>query len=193
MSVASLRLFIAIDLNEDVRRELDRLSNELARVIPNRAVNWIPSDNFHLTVKFLGNTSPHLLEPIARKLNQVAHATSEFDMSLQSIGVFPNFARARVLWIGIPDPTSQLATLAKSLDFELSELGFVPESRVYVPHLTIAKLRQTPRNLEQVLEPYFTRSFGQVEVDRLRLYQSTVSSKGSTYELLREFSLKIKS
>ncbi|OFZ03084.1 MAG: 2'-5' RNA ligase [Bdellovibrionales bacterium GWC1_52_8] len=186
MPVASLRLFVAVDLSNEVRDEIEKLSREVELALHSRNIRWVPSDKFHLTLKFIGTTAPDLLEPISKKIESITKDRTEFLMNVQGMGVFPGPARARILWVGIENREHQLSDVAGALDRELVELGIAPEARPYVPHLTIAKF-QNPAHVDRMIEPYLQRQMGTVSVDRLRLYQSRLEGKGSVYELLREF------
>jgi 2'-5' RNA ligase len=93
-----LRLFIALPLPHEVEIELDRLLTVLRPKGPE--VKWVPPNNIHLTVKFLGDTEEKLVDKIKVALDEVAAGYQPFDTTIDQIGGFPNLNRPRVIWIG---------------------------------------------------------------------------------------------
>jgi len=127
----TLRTFIAVPLSKAVTQELDKLQRRLMRSCPARAVRWVPAENIHLTVHFLGDILPERIEPIKEALTVVARNVPPFPFTAGQLGAFPNMNRPRVVWVGISDTASWLALLHEAVDvaFSASRGGSHPISR----------------------------------------------------------------
>jgi 2'-5' RNA ligase len=132
----SQRLFVGVEIPEWAK---DVVANAIA---PWRErfpqARWAPRENWHLTVKFLGATSPRLLAWVPEQVASVAATTAPFPARVRGIGSFPSATRARVLWAGIDDPRGALTPLAGRLDVALAP-EFAPERRAFAAHLTVAR------------------------------------------------------
>jgi RNA 2',3'-cyclic 3'-phosphodiesterase len=98
----------------------------------------MPEDRWHVTVKFLGPTSPGLMAWVPQAVAEAAATVPPFTARLTALGAFPSTRRARVLWAGLDDGKGRMGDLARTLDVALSP-GFPPESRAFHPHLTVAR------------------------------------------------------
>jgi 2'-5' RNA ligase len=174
-----LRLFIAIDIPEDVRALVADRVAPLRERLPR--ARWVPSANQHVTLKFLGSTWPRLVERVTRAAGEVAAGHLPFETRVAELGAFPSSRRARVLWVGLEDPSGRLGAIAGDLDRALAD-EFRPETRAFTPHLTVARF-DPPVPLEaelggiDVVSPLFA-------VDRLVLYRSHLQRPAPVYEPL---------
>jgi 2'-5' RNA ligase len=181
-----LRLFIACDIPGDVKAALATAIEPYRERVPAR---WSRQDGWHMTLKFLGTTWPRLLEEVRGASTTAAAETKPFESALTEIGVFASPTRTRVVWAGLADPDGRFAAIAGRLD-ELLEDSFLPETREFTPHLTLARINP-PRNIREFAPELVglsvaSRSF---PVDALTLYQSHLSPRGATYEPLEHFPL----
>ena len=176
-----LRLFVAVDVPDDIRAEVAGALTPLRERIPE--ARWPPERNWHVTVKFLGRTWPRLVEWVTEAVGDVASAAAPFRTSVAGLGAFPSLRRARVVWAGLDDAGGALASLAAALDEALAD-EFAPEARTFSPHLTVARLK-TPAPLGE-LPPLAGRPF---DVDRIVLYRSRLQRPAPVYEALGEFRL----
>ena len=154
-------------------------------------VSWVKRGNIHLTLKFLGDIRTNQIESINSVLQSVAESHSSFNMSLSGIGVFPDFRRPRVVWIGITNGAEQSIQLAEDISNSLQPLGFPPEKRGFTPHLTLARIRR-PVNLQDVsgkFNQYETLDIPTLKVDQIVFIRSQLHPQGSIYTPLRKFSL----
>ena len=177
-----LRLFVAVDVPEDVKASLTEAIAPFRDRIP--GARWTRQVGWHVTLKFLGSTWPRLVEPVKEAVGEAAGSAAPFRAELTELGAFPSARRARVLWAGLSDPDGRFASVVTSLDGLLEE-DFQPEKRAFTPHLTVARL-QTPRALDEFVPEFAglgvsSRAF---DVGALVLYQSHLSRQGSTYEPL---------
>ena len=179
-----LRLFVAVDLPEDVHAAVDRSAEPLHERFP--GARWVPSANQHVTLKFLGSTWPRLVEWVSGSVEGVAASHAAFETRVTGLGAFPSPRRARVLWTGLDDPDGRLAAIARSLDSAL-EREFVPEKRSFTPHLTIARF-DPPVILGESLETVTVES-RLFSIDHLTVYRSHLRRPAPVYEVLASFEL----
>ena len=138
---AQIRTFVAIDISDEARSNLDEVIDELKPRVA--GVKWVRSKGIHLTLKFLGNVPESMISSIGSVLEETSGRVKPFDVSVNSLGAFPNPRRARVIWVGLDEPTGNLSALAKNIDRGMETLGFEPESREFRPHLTIGRVRKS--------------------------------------------------
>jgi RNA 2',3'-cyclic 3'-phosphodiesterase len=178
-----LRLFVAADVPDEVLSQLD---DAIAPMRGQLRGKWVPSNNWHLTMKFLGSTYPRLVDWVVETVRAVTTEHEPFETSLTGLGAFPSERRARVLWAGLDDPEARFADVAGSLDEALSR-EFKTEKRAFTAHLTVARF-DPPVRLADRLEA--VRVGGEsFPVDRLVLYRSHLQRPAPRYEPLREFPL----
>jgi 2'-5' RNA ligase len=180
----SLRLFVAFDVSTEAAEEVSRAIDPWVSAFPR--ARWVPRENWHVTLKFLGQTWPRLEGWVRERVAGVAAAAAPVATGLTTLGSFPSRGRARVLWAGIDDEQGGLARLAAALDHALVR-EFRPETRAFSPHLTVAR-SDPPIRLPS--------SFGEVglgpvafSVDRVVLFRSHLRRPAPRYEPLQAFPL----
>src|SRR5688572_9747027 len=140
-----LRLFVAVDLPEEVRETLTTMQQGLA------GARWVSRAQMHLTLHFLGEVSEETAERIHTALASVQ--ADAFMMALRSTGTFPPKGAARVLWAGI-EANPALTALHAAAGEALKQTGYQPEDRPYSPHITLARFKEAPSalTLQQYLD-----------------------------------------
>jgi 2'-5' RNA ligase len=177
-----LRLFVAVDVPDDVRSSVAAAVEPLHERFPH--ARWSPPNNWHLTLKFLGRTPPRLEDWVAGSVERVAERSAPFEISVLGLGAFPSARRSRVLWAGLADPRARLAEVAALLDAGLAS-EFEPEKRAFTPHLTVARF-DPPLSVGEELPEVATRTF---VVRQLVLYRSRLGRPAPVYEAMRSFPL----
>jgi 2'-5' RNA ligase len=136
---ASWRLFLAVRLDPDVQR---LVAEEIAALTAEGwPVRWVQPETSHLTLHFLGETERERAELVRLALPDVVAAHAAFDLRTATLGVFPNFRRPRVLWLGLHGPVHRLQTLQKDVGGALQGLGFTVGDEPYHPHITLGRVR----------------------------------------------------
>src|SRR5262249_769061 len=118
----TFRSFVAVELSPEIRRDLGRLRTRLDT--GQRGVKFAPTDNLHLTIKFLGDVPETDLGEIGRRLSCVTAAHQPFEMQLRGAGVFPPHGHVRIVWAGLEEPSGKLQALVAGLETMFAELGF---------------------------------------------------------------------
>ena len=134
-----MRLFLAINFTPLVRREVASATATLRSCVPQ--ASWVGEALLHLTLKFLGEQPEDQLDDIQAVVARVAGRHRELVMAVGGIGAFPNFRRARVVWMGIA-PEARLELLHHDIEVEFEKLGIEVEGRPFRPHLTLARIKQ---------------------------------------------------
>jgi 2'-5' RNA ligase len=134
-----IRTFVAVLLDEDLRKKIAEAQEQVKRLAPD--VKWVAPENFHVTLKFLGNVREDRIGEIAAAIDETAQGFSPFEMTVSGLGAFPNPARARVIWTGIETGGEQLRDLAEAVDVSLARLGFERETRLFASHITIGRVK----------------------------------------------------
>lgn len=179
-----LRLFVAIEIPLEVRQLVAAAVAPWRERFPRD--RWVPLENWHVTVKFLGSTWPRLVEWVTTCAGEVAAASAPFTSAVEGLGAFPSVRRARVLWAGLADPPDGMAAIARALDRAL-EREFAPEKRAFTPHLTVARF-EPPVPLGEDLAAAVVRS-EPFAIDRLVLFRSHMRRPAPVYEPLEAFPL----
>jgi 2'-5' RNA ligase len=137
----TLRTFIAIELDPEVRDALSRAQGKFKRGAPDGAVKWVNPESIHLTLKFLGDTAVSKVSKVADAMAAAREGMAAFDLSIEGRGCFPNCRRPRVIWVAAKDLSGgKLARLQAGVERRVSPLGFPTEERGFSPHLTLGRI-----------------------------------------------------
>lgn len=138
----SVRLFIAVELPSAVLAALTALQKRLKTLDRERAIRWTAAEGVHLTLKFLGETTPDRIPAIVAGLEQAAGGKTPFDLSMTGVGCFPNLQRPRVVWAGLRGDMAALRRLQEAVEEHIAPLGYPTEARAFSPHLTLGRARR---------------------------------------------------
>jgi 2'-5' RNA ligase len=197
-----VRLFVAIDIDEEIRRRIAAFIDAMRGAAP--LARWQGVGNLHVTLKFLGETPIERVESVKQSLSSVAHAPVEIQFT--GCGFFPNARSARVFWAGV-ESGDALASLASQIDDKISRLGFEREQREFHPHLTLARAslrsgqpasgdphqptRRSGSALGSLAQsiPKSGPEFGRMTAHEFYLYESKLSPRGAQYTKMARFPL----
>ena len=166
------RLFIAIDLPESTKDSLAVLQNGL------REAKWVARDNLHLTVRFIGDVCQEEVHEIHSVLAAVRGTPFTFEFG--EVGVFSSGKKLRSMWGGVKDGSS-IEILRQQIDRSLFGLGFKPEGRRYIPHITLARFRCRPSVLLDFMARTGFGTFPSVRADQFILFSSFLTRTGAIY------------
>lgn len=187
-----LRLFVAVDLPDNVREALRGLQEQL-RGCDLSGLRWVRPEGVHITLKFLGETPAERVSAISEALAAATRGRRWFQLALGKLGTFGGRRGPRVLWVDITGDDERLRELQEAVERTLVEIGFPPEERAFSPHLTLARVRQPPR---PGIGERVSRALGSAEppscefpVREVVLMRSTLQPGGAVYEHLAAFPL----
>jgi 2'-5' RNA ligase len=137
------RLFVALEPTETVRRRIAAIESDLQKAAGRAAdeVRWVPAENVHLTLQFLGAVPEERVAAVAATVRAAAAGSRPLALEVKGAGGFPNARRPRVVWAGVAGDVPGVAALVQDLGKRLARLGFPPEERPYSPHLTLGRAR----------------------------------------------------
>jgi 2'-5' RNA ligase len=187
MSMAELiRSFMAFDLNSD--EVLKRLKEAQSLLVGTEAdLKPVEPQNIHVTLRFLGNITPSMVEKVYEEMKKVQFVP--FDVKVHGVGAFPDVRYPRVCWAGITEGADQLRSIFSQLEPRLRGLGFAADPKGFSPHLTIARVRSGRNKAE--LAKWITENasfdFGVIKAECLKLKRSDLTPRGPIYSTLKEF------
>jgi len=180
-----MRLFVAIELTNELRKAVDELLSELGKAAPK--AKWVRAENLHVTLKFLGRTEPDKFEAIQKALGCL-RSPEPVALDFHGLGFFPNAKRPRVFWMGMT-ASSSLPALGEAIDQAVHKLGFPLETRPFAPHLTLARFEPPglPAKLGPAVTENSTRNFGSLTAREFHLIESKLKPTGAEYTTLQSF------
>jgi RNA 2',3'-cyclic 3'-phosphodiesterase len=189
----NLRLFVALDPPDPVRRRLAAIQAELRKAGGRHAdeVRWAAPEGIHLTLQFLGAVPEERLPALRDAVAAAAAASRPLALEVKGAGGFPSARRPRVVWAGVEGDRDALAGLAADLGRRLAPLGFAPEERPFSPHLTLGRARdgRGAPGLGGALVQAAASDSVPWRADALVLVRSHLSPAGARYEALHRFAL----
>ncbi len=195
MKPRMLRTFVALPLSSEMIAALADVQRRLQALAPPGSVRWVKPKSIHLTLFFLGDTPVGQVEEIRHALGAVGRHVAPFSYAVTGVGVFPNANRPRVIWVGLEDRGGMLAMLQSLVSEVLSKVGFKPESRPFVPHLTLGRVRRRVpkedlRALGQTVRQLDVGMLGEERAERIVFFQSQLKPTGAEYTPLATIPLR---
>ena len=188
-----MRLFIAIDINEEIKNSLGRLQKQIQKQVDIRKgdVKWVNTENVHLTLKFLGEVKDENVTSLCDIVKDVAGRFENFDLDIEKLGCFGGKS-ARVLWVGTGVGSERLCELANELEEHLAQASWPKENRKYAGHLTVCRIKNTKAGfkLAGICGDFEDFMAGTVAVDSVRIYQSQLTPTGPIYTVIGNFKLQ---
>lgn len=176
------RLFVALDLPETLKNTL----NAICRGIP--GTRWLPPNQLHLTLRFIGDVDDSTFREIKNGLS--SNDLPPISCHLSGIGCFPSKGRPRVIWVGVRDEATGLTTLQRQVEKDIRKLRLSPEERPFTPHITLARLKNPPR---EAVTDFLSRNAdfqgGLFCVTAFHLYSSRLTPRGAIHTLEQSYQL----
>ena len=193
-----MRIFVALDLEEEIRRRIVLYLQGLSGFAPE--ARWAAAESLHVTLKFIGEQPEEQIPALKEALASVQ--TTQISLAFRGYGFFPTARAPRVFWLGI-EANEGLPNLATQVDIALAALAIPREEHAFTPHLTLARSGSgAPRSrrkeksisrferLQKQLAAMPTPDFGTMTAREFFLYRSQLSPKGSQYSKLASFPLR---
>jgi 2'-5' RNA ligase len=190
-----MRVFIAIDIDDSIRAELNDLQHQLQSKADTKRndVKWVSPKNVHLTLKFLGEIKDEQVVDVCNIVKDVAGRHKSFELAVESVGCFGGRS-ARVLWVGFGQGKEGLLQLQKDLEERLASAGWPPETREFTGHLTLCRVKNVKAGfkLAALIEDYKDFKLGTMPADSVCVYQSQLTPSGPVYTVLGNYKLNLK-
>ena len=187
----SIRTFVAFEFPEKIIAWIGNIQEELRAY--GLGIRWVPPQNIHLTLKFLGDIKESDVEKVGQAMFESAGRFAPLPMTAKGIGAFPGFKRPRVIWIGVSGQINDLIALQRTLDDNLNAIGFPKENRPFKGHLTLGRVKDRidPKELLKALQAFSGFESEPFVIDKLILFKSDLKPSGAVYSKLMEADLTI--
>ena len=189
-----VRSFIAIELPDELRQELNTLQARL-KSASQPWVKWADPYSIHLTLKFLGSILESRIGGITQAMVEATEGIPPFYLEVKDLGVLPNLRRVRIVWVGVGGEVDKLTRLQPRIEAHLARLGFASDSRPFTPHLTLARVRDQALSAErqalgQVISSKNVKMNYTFEVTAINLMKSQLARGGAIYSRISSVGLK---
>jgi RNA 2',3'-cyclic 3'-phosphodiesterase len=188
----TLRLFLAIAVPEAVKAELRRLQQELQPLLPSQAVRWTRPEQFHLTLKFLGNVPAENVEVLSKAAREVCSSMLPLRLRAEGTGFFPNDFSPRVFWVEIKSGGRELLALQQQLEAAVERFAEKSEAKKFAAHVTLARFERLRRNAVEkfIMRARADKQFGEWTAKEIILVQSQLMPTGALHAILGTFRTK---
>lgn len=181
-----MRLFIAIPFSEENKEELKKVQRSV--IEKSAGGRFADPQNFHLTIKFIGETDEGKLQEIKEVLRKVAKEETPFNLVLQGFGTFQK-GKTYIPWLGVEKGQETLGVLQERIESALEEIGYQKENRPFRPHMTFGRKVQLSFSDESYLVESLKDERISIEVSSIAIMESTRINGELVYPILEEFPL----
>jgi len=173
------RTFIALPANAG--EDLLSMAEGLKHALSGERISWVKPENYHFTLRFLGETPADQVRQIGEALKSGIHA-SVFNLRLTRPGRFGPRKRPRVLYFGI-QPSEEIINLRDQVENILKDCGWPPVDQPFRAHLTLGRIRslKDAGKLEDVVDRFSEADPGSLKMDRLVYFRSVLGPGGPVY------------
>ncbi|MCA1561893.1 MAG: RNA 2',3'-cyclic phosphodiesterase [Acidobacteria bacterium] len=185
-----MRLFIGIELDDRVRTAAAaaaaRLRSRMEGADKGLSARWVPAENLHVTLWFIGDVADSRALEIDAAL-RTGFDASPFTMRVAGFGAFPTSGPLRVFWLGVRAGSENLSALYAQTAALLIPKGREEDHRAYSAHVTVARIKATSRGSGPALRRILlheSADCGECRVSAVTLFRSRISSRGATYDPL---------
>jgi RNA 2',3'-cyclic 3'-phosphodiesterase len=180
-----LRLFIAIAVPPEVRDEISRAQGQLRRDSPPGTIRWTRPDQFHVTLKYLGDVPAGQAAALGKIVSGVCAGFSPLRLAAHGIGFFPNTQKPRVIWAGAEDNSGQLAELHRQMDGAVRPFAPAEKPERFTSHITLGRFKPGRHgSYEKLLERAAAlrdRNFGGWLAGAVEIVRSELTSTGARH------------
>lgn len=183
------RTFIAIKI--PVSDKLKKILKILRTGLKEDNIKWVDTENLHITLSFIGDTSEEDVDNITKKLGEIASEHKATNLHFKEIGVFRNIRKPRVLWVGM-ERNEILEKLQSDIELMLSGLGIRRDNKSFKPHLTIARIKwiNDINVLKEYLQKYKGETIQKTKIEKIIYYESKLTANGPIYNSIKKFPLE---
>lgn len=184
-----IRTFVALKIHPG-KKVLNQL-NDFKSIFRNDEIRWVHEDNFHLTLRFIGNTTREQLYTLVDNIELVTEQSESFKLEINGIGSFNSKGKPRVLFAKITE-SKVLSELVAEIEKSVVAAGFHEELKPFRPHLTLGRIKNLVSRIHfySVIEELEKINYQDIEVSEFILYQSILKPEGPIYKPIKTFKLR---
>ena len=180
------RIFIGIPAADQIKSILPLLKSTI-NCNPSH-IKWIPPENIHLTLSFLGDVAVNKIPDIVQSVEQNI-TTDQFQLSISGTGVFSASKSPKVLWLDVNKGVDKLKLLHQKIEQSVNEFKENYENNTFIPHISIARIRMLNRKIDVLAFLNSVYSPIDLEVNSISMYESKLFPKGAQYTIINTFPL----
>jgi len=180
--MTNIRTFVAVDINQEVRRRAADLIRRLDEA--GGDVKWVDPEKMHITLKFLGDVPETEVTDVCRAVAGAVQGFGSFEVRFRGAGAFPSVDRPRTIWIGVDEGSDELIELQERVEAGLARLDYPPEARRFRPHLTLGRIRRGGRHLSgltDLLSQYAEYDARSARINEAIVFSSELTRQGPVY------------
>ena len=181
-------MFVAVPLPEPVKDSIERAQRELRSALPETSVRWTKRDQFHVTLRFLGDVESLQVDDLIRSVRGACGGLGALELRAAGIGMFPNPHRPRVVWAHVDDRQERLASLQRAVEHASAAFTSEKPERTFTGHVTLGRCRTIGRGEAAKLLTLATsmerRLFGEWTADSIEIVRSELGPGGSRHTTL---------
>jgi 2'-5' RNA ligase len=190
---AFLRLFIALAVPPEVRREIGRAQARVKREAPPGTVRWTRPEQFHVTLKFLGDVPQPQTKALQAGVSEVCAVCSAPELFARGIGFFPNGRKPHVIWVRADDPSGRLAELHRRMEAVLQPFAPPDKPGIFIGHITLGRFKPGARlalkTFWESVSALSQREFGCWPAGSVEIMRSELTATGAVHSVLASFPL----
>ena len=181
------RLFIGIKIT--CPESIINLQEQLQHLLQRSTIKWVEPDNFHLTMKFLGDVESHIITPLIQVLEHLAPKFNQFVLQSDGLGTFGKSNNPHIIWYGFKE-NPILSFLQTKIEKTLHQLGFESDEKKFSPHLTLGRIKFLVERKELAL---FLQKQDHIpdhyQIQNFQLVESILKKEGPVYKTIKSFQL----
>jgi 2'-5' RNA ligase len=183
-----MRVFLALEIPEDLKDEIERSLNELQKICPSR-VKWVKREHWHITLQFIGDVEASAIPKLKSGFAEILKGLEQFTISNPETEVIPP-RRPRLIWLKCDYDSPQLGNVLKKLRDFLNREGYQIDTKPFRLHITLGRVKQyiapeiVARLTESAINP------GQRTISVATFYESRLHSEGPEYSIIEQYSLQ---
>lgn len=185
-----MRFFIALEIPEESRKQLEMVQESLGKIIP--TVKLTNNDKLHLTIAFIGEQPDKLQVDFTRVIQEAVQGILPFKITPAYIDGFPHLHQAHTFWVGVKGDIDKLMIIRERIKDGLENLGLDTDERRYTPHIAIAKINNNfslQPDQEKKLQEIMIDNFDPIRISSIKLFESIPEHGFHTHNTLAEIPL----
>lgn len=185
-----MRFFIALEIPEDSKAELEQVQHALENLIPQ--INITKDEKLHLTIAFVGEQPDKLKGPLIQAIETAVDNIPQFSVTPAYIDAFPRLHHPHIIWCGVKGDIDKLYVLRERIKDNLEKLNLEMDERRFTPHITLGKVDNfdLPAQTEESLQRLMMQTqFKPIQIKSIKLFASTLDGTFHTHNTLAEIKL----